>query len=206
MNAEKAADNLRVIRELMERPIRYSTMSGLSGIWAGAVTVGGCLADALALRVLPTRDALLVSIGIWGAVLALALGGTILLTRRREKQRNMPAWSPVKRRILLTITPPFLAAIGLTAVIVGRFWIIGGWWELIPAYLIPPIWMLFYGVTLWQLGDLAPIEVRILGAAFIAAGLLAAAMFQFQPYLTMGVTFGGFHMVYGLAVWVRHGG
>ena len=72
--------------------------------------------------------------------------------------------------------------------------------------LVPGLWMLFYGVALWQVGLLSPVEVRLLGAAFLLAGLATAMWFQLHPYWALGVTFGGFHVVYGAAVWIRHGG
>ncbi len=81
--------------------------------------------------------------------------------------------------------------------------------------LIPAIWMTFYGVALWQIGEFAVGELRVLGTAFILAGLIAAALFQHTilgmaadatSYWTLGITFGGFHIVYGTIVWIRHGG
>ena len=41
---------------------------------------------------------------------------------------------------------------------------------------------------------------------FLAASVLSAAYWQYAPYWTLGITFGGFHIVYGVIVWVRHGG
>ena len=49
----------------------------------------------------------------------------------------------------------------------------------------------------------------------LLAGLVAACCFQYTipgltpgtaPYWTLGITFGGFHIVYGTIVWIRHGG
>ncbi|KPK84728.1 MAG: hypothetical protein AMJ81_04865, partial [Phycisphaerae bacterium SM23_33] len=66
--------------------------------------------------------------------------------------------------------------------------------------------MLFYGVALWQVGEFSVREARVLGAAFILAGLAAGAFLQPYPYLTLGVSFGGFHIAYGAVVWMRYGG
>jgi hypothetical protein len=205
MNADKAARELKVIRQLMERPVRYSTMSGLSGILAGLAALGGLAADwaiSSAWQDTP-RMAMKINVLVWAGVLAVAFAGAVICTRLRERRQNMPFWSGVKKRILLTILPPFVAGVGLTLIIAYRWHT--GWgpneWGLIPA-----IWMLFYGLALWQVGLLSPVEVRLMGAAFLACGLAAALWFQPYPYWSLGVTFGGFHIVYGLAVWVRHGG
>ncbi len=206
MDTDKAAEELTVIRQLMERPIRYSTMSGLSGILAGCAALAGLALDLYFWLNLAPDRALVANIFVWGGVFVTALAATLILTRLRERKRDMPFWSPVKRRILLTILPPFVAAIGLTFAIACRYLHTGGLDSVCQGYLIPAVWMLFYGVTLWQLGAFSPIEVRFLGAAFIAAGLVTAAFGQWYPYWAMGITFGGFHIIYGVIVWVRHGG
>jgi hypothetical protein len=205
MKPEEAAEELKVIRQLMERPIRFSTMSGLSAILAGAVALAGCAADYLISAACGGRTAFWINLGVWAGVFGVALCGVVALTRVRERRRGMPFWSPVKRRILLTILPPFAAAVGLTAVIAAR-WYHGvgpNQWGLIAA-----IWMGFYGVALWQLGEFSPIEVRVLGAAFALAAIATAAACQPFPhcYWALGAAFGGFHIVYGAIVWVRYGG
>ena len=206
MDSNRAAQELAVIRELMERPIRYSTQSGLSGIWAGCMALLGCFADWSISERFAERDphrAFWLNMGVWAGVFVLAFLGSTVLTRMRERRQDMPFWSSVKRRILLTILPPFAAGVGLTLVIAGRWYTSTGpdSWGLIPA-----IWMLFYGVALWQLGEFSHVELRVLGVAFIAAGLVAAAFLQIRPYMALGVTFGGFHIAYGAIVWARHGG
>ena len=206
MNADKAAEELKVIRQLMERPVRYSTMSGLSGVLAGAAAIGGLAVDWHLWTRLEPNAALVINVFVWGGVFMAALVATLVLPRLREKRLGMPFWSPVKRRILVTILPPFLAAIGLTLAIVVRFGVSGGSDALHQGYLIPAIWMLFYGVALWQVGQFSPLEVKLLGACFIAAGLATATFGASYPYYAMGITFGGFHVTYGVVVWVRHGG
>jgi hypothetical protein len=203
MDADRAARELKVIRQLMERPIRYSTMSGLSGIVAGCAALAGLAADWYFWRRHAAVDAMWINMGVWAGVFLVAFAGVAILTRLRERGRGMPFWSSVKRRILLTILPPFLAGAGLTAGIVYRWYFDVGpnQWGLIPS-----LWMLFYGVALWQVGAFSAPEVRILGTAFLAAGLVTAPLYQTHPYWALGVTFGGFHIVYGLAVWIRHGG
>ena len=211
MDADKAAENLTVIRQLMERPIRYSTMSGLSGILAGCAALGGVAADAWVCDNLPD-DALWINLLVWAGVFMTAFTCSAVLTYIRERKQGMPFWSPVKRRILMTILPPFVAGIGLTLAIIHR-WQTGdgpNQWG-----LVPPIWMTFYGVALWQIGLFSAGELRAMGIAFILAGLVTACEYQYTipgleqgtaPYWTLGITFGGFHIVYGIIVWIRHGG
>ncbi len=212
MDADKAAENLTVIRQLMERPIRYSTMSGLSGILAGLAALGGVATDAWVCNNNMPADAMWINMFVWGGVFMTAFTCSVVLTHIRERKQGMPFWSPVKRRILSTILPPFVCGIGLTFAIMHR-WSTGdgpNQWG-----LVPPIWMTFYGVTLWQIGRFSATELRVMGLAFMLAGLITACRYQYSipgltpgtaPYWTLGITFGGFHIVYGIIVWIRHGG
>jgi len=205
MDGEKAASELAIIRQLMERPVRYSTTSGVSGILAGVAALTGLALDWLICTRHPSdpATAMWLCMIVWAGVFAVAFGGVVILTRLRERKQNMPFWSPVKRRILRTILPPFVAGAGLTAAIIYRWYVGDG-----PSQwgLIPSLWMLFYGVACWQVGEFSIRELRIMGAVFILTGLIAAVFWQFEPYWALGLSFGGYHLVYGAIVWMRHGG
>jgi hypothetical protein len=203
MNDATALEELKVIRSLMERPVKYSTQSGLAGILAGTIALAGMFADMYISGHYEPVTAVTLCFFVWGGVLGLSLLAVVGLTRLREIRQNMPLWSAVKTRILLAILPPALAGIGLTLAIVFRWYMDIGpnEWG-----LIPPIWMLFYGVACWQVGEFSVKELRWMGAAFLLAGLVTATCLQVYPYLTLGVTFGGFHIVYGVIVRLRYGG
>jgi hypothetical protein len=214
MDAQRAADELKVIRQLMERPVRYSTMSGLSGILAGCVTLLGLATDAIIYRFTGPETVMWINVIIWAMIFVLAVAGTLGLTRMREVRQGMPFWSPIKRRILMTLLPPFVAGAGLTVIIIARWFLDVPHAEFQPG-LIAPLWMLFYGVACWQVGEFSIPEIRLLGAAFVVFGLICAAFFQTEIfgylrglayYVTLGVSFGMFHIVYGLRVWAKYGG
>jgi hypothetical protein len=203
MDLENATRELRVIRQLMERPVRYSVTSGASAILAGACALVGLALDWWVWCTYDSITTMWINLAVWGGVFAAAFAGVVVLTRIRERKQGMPFWSPVKTRILLTIAPPFVVGVGLTAAIIFR-WYYGigpNEWGLIPS-----IWMACYGLALWQVGDFSVAEVRLLGVAFILAALGTAGYWQYSPYWTLGVSFGGFHIAYGAIVAARHGG
>src|ERR1035437_3374502 len=115
MDTERAVSELKIIRQLMERPIRYSTMSGLAGIWAGSMALVGLALDSVVSTRYP-RDphdkAMWINLFVWAAVLVAALRGVGTPPRRGERRQGMPAWSSIKTRILRTILPPFVAGVG----------------------------------------------------------------------------------------------
>jgi hypothetical protein len=172
---------------------------------SGCVALAGLAADWRISQIYADHPpaALRAYLVVWGGVFLVALAGVIGLTRLREIRKGMPFWSPAKRKVLATILPPFLAGVGLTAAIALRSHATaaGNEWGLIPA-----IWMIFYGLACWQVGAFSLIEVRVMGAAFILAACITAASLQANPYWALGLTFGAFHIVYGIVVWIRHGG
>ena len=75
---QRAADELKVLRQLMERPIRFSTMSGLSGILAGCVTLAGLATDALVCQRWGVGSTTMwVNLCVWTGVFLVALAGTL---------------------------------------------------------------------------------------------------------------------------------
>ena len=220
----RAVDDLRVIRQLMERPVRYSTQSGLAGVIAGVATLAGVYLDWQISHTFEFSRAVPYCAIVWAGVLTVAFVAVFGMTWVRERRQNMPFWSAIKKRILRTIWPPAVAGIGLTLAIVYRSYTGMGpnQWGLVPA-----IWMCCYGIACCQLGDLAIPELRRMGVIFLLIGLLSAVFMQFNvPYLTapgpgglylgatrgtaaywlIGSTFGGLHILYGIVVWKRYGG
>lgn len=203
MNPDKAAAELKIIRQLMERPIRFSAMSGLSGILAGLAALAGLALDWHISHTVDYVEAFWFNLAVWAGVFLVAFAAAALLTYVRERRQGMPFWTRMKWRVLRTLLPPFVAGAGLTVLIAAR-WYAGigpNQWGLIPA-----IWMLFYGVACWQVAEFSIPELRAMSAAFISLGLLSAGLFQDSPYWMLGVSFGGVHIVYGGAVWARYGG
>lgn len=217
MDAQKAAKELTVIRQLIERPVRYSTASGLSGVLAGLAALAGVWFDytitpRIAERLYEADPETLasaldwefiVAAGVWAVVFGVAFLATIILTRIRERRQGMPFWSAIKWKILRTIALPFVAGVGLTFALYLQ-WLSPHNFNQVG--LIPAVWMLFYGLALWQFGEFSVAEIRVLGVAFVLAGLVTATSLQGYPFHCLGATFGGFHIVYGVAVWIRHGG
>ena len=183
MDPQHAADELRTIRELMERPIRYSDDERAVGHPGRAGRPGRGAGRQFHLRPIQPGDGLPgQQPGLAGAFLTPP-ASTLALTRIREKRQGLAGWSSVKRRILLTILPPFVAGVGLTCAIVYRWSGHDGpnQWGLIPA-----IWMGFYGVALWQVGEFSIAPLRVMGAAFVLAALATAAFWQAWPVRAAG--------------------
>ncbi len=188
-DAREAEENLRVIRQLMERSTKYSTFSGFSGILAGAASITGCLVTRSLSQTDPAafRVAFLVT---WSLVILFAIGADYLLTKRRAARVGKRVLSRLGKQMFLA-SAPGLGTGALLTLYFLRHNLLGD---------IYPVWMLCYGIAVCAVGLFSQREVSYLGAAFLLAG---AATLLFCPTFglpMMAVTFGAFHILYGIAV------
>ena len=202
-SAGEAEEHLRVIRQAMERSTRYSTLSGLSGIAVGLIALAGC---ALTLAVVrsgtPWPASRLRFMGIWGLVFVLSLAADIVLTKRRAARVGKTARSPLGRHLARAAAPGFLAAVLLSAFYALHPDLRGGY------LYLNGIWMVCYAVSLLGVGMFSRHEVSALGWAFLLAGavtLLLPANAFVTPITMMALTFGGFHICYGVWMGIKYG-
>ncbi len=199
-SAGEAEEHLRVIRQAMERSTKHSTLSGLSGVIVGLLALAGCALTQTVVKDAPSPDWKYMFVGVWAAVLILALVTDYVLTKRRAARVGKRAFSPLGRHLTRAAAPGFISGVALCLFYVLHPGQIG-------AYLYG-IWMLCYAVSLLAVGMFSIREVSILGWAFLAAGattLLLPGDFFLTPRIMMAVTFGGFHIVYGIWMGNKYG-
>ena len=117
---EEARENLRVIRQTMERSTKYSTLSGLSGVLIGLAAIVSVL---LTSRVLhekinahqPVQTAYPELGLLWLVTLAVAVGIEFACNKRRARYIGKRVASPLGAHIIVAALPAFVAALALTA-------------------------------------------------------------------------------------------
>lgn len=196
---QEAEENLRVIRELMERSTRYSTFSGLSGICAGLFSILGCLVQRFWVLSLPASERLVAFTINWTLVIALTIGADFFLTKRKAPLVGKTILSRLGRQMVVASAPGLLTGALLTLFLLQQ-----GHMD-----QVYPVWMLSYGSAVCAVGLFSQKEVGRLGRAFLTAGALTLALgllTALQPYIASlglfitALTFGGFHIAYGLIV------
>ena len=200
-SAGEAEEHLRVIRQAMERSTRHSTLSGLSGVIVGVIALLGCLLTQTALGFMPNEPMRKIGfVGVWAAVLMLSLLTDYFFTKRRAAQVGKKAFSPLGRHLTRAAAPGFLAALAMSLFYATHPGLIGGY--------LYGVWMLCYAVSLLGVGMFSVREVSLLGWAFLVAGVLTLLMpplWFFGPRAMMAITFGGFHIVYGIVMGRKYG-
>jgi len=186
---DRAAENLRFIRETMERAGAFTAVPG-----RGMVAVG---ITALAVVLLGPRNVDGVHwLTFWLVEAALAVGIACVSLVHKARALGIPLLSGPGRRFFLAFSPPLLVGAVLTAVAVKHG--LGN--------LLPGLWLLLYGTAVLCGGALSVRIVPIMGASFLVLGV--AALFAppaFGPPF-MAIGFGGFHVVYGVLIARWYGG
>lgn len=191
-DAKEAEENLRVIRALMERSTKFSTFSGISGICAGVASVAGCVVTHQLGK--DPADFPVAFLLVWSTVIIIAVGVDYLLMKRRAARVGKHVLSRLGRQMVIASAPGLGAGAILTLYLLQHK-MLGD---------VYPFWMLAYGIAVCATGLFSQCEVSYLGAAFLIAGSITL----FAPALglpMMAVTFGGFHVVYGLTMSRKEG-
>ena len=199
-SAGEAEEHLRVIRQAMERSTKHSTFSGLSGIVVGLLALTGCILTNTVIHAAPDPLWRFLFFGLWTAILGFALIADYLLTKRRGRLFGKGVRSPLAKHLIRAAAPGFLAALAMTLFYLVHPTFLGSY--------IYGLWMLCYAASLLAVGQYSVREVSMLGWAFMAAGtltLLLPSGLGFGPGALMAVTFGGFHIVYGIWMGYRYG-
>lgn len=186
---ERAMENLRYIRETMERA---SAFTGISGWGEVAIGVTALIAAGVAAR----QSAFNLWLAVWvgeALVSLLIAGWSIDRKARRVKQ---PFLRGAGRKVVFSLSPPILAGVLLTGVL----------YQAGVTSAIPGIWLLLYGTGVVTGGMFSVPVVPIMGVCFMALG--AAALFA-PPALSdwfMAAGFGGLHIGFGVVIARRYGG
>ncbi|HTU45573.1 MAG TPA: hypothetical protein VMF91_10960 [Bryobacteraceae bacterium] len=183
-----AADNLRFIRDTMERAGSFTAVPGWGGVIIGAT--------AMVTGILAWPRPLGQQFFFWICEAMLALAIAFIAVRLKSNRLALSLQSRAARRALLSFIPPLLAGAVLTAVL----------YQLQVFSVLPGSWLLLYGAAVVTGGAFSVRIVPVMGLCFMFAGalcLLAPAQWG-DAFLMAG--FGGLHAVFGAVIARRHGG
>ena len=185
---DRAMDNLRYIRETMERSASFTHVSGIGGVVMGVI--------ALAAAALATSVSSGAWLATWLGAAVLSLGVSLPLMARKSRAEGVPLLSGPARRFAWSMIPTLVAGAALTATLARA-----GLLDLLPA-----TWLLLYGASVVTAGSHSVRPVPLMGAAFMLAGALALVSPPTWGNAYMAVAFGGLHIVFGIVIWRKHGG
>ncbi len=211
MEQNDPLSDLAHIRSMMERSTRFLSLSGLSGVVAGVLALGGAwlaqhhiaaldgsstdtLTYGTVREAIVHHDPLLVQLLIDAVgVLSLALLGAFWFTWRRGRRTGETLWNASARRLMINMLIPLMAG-GIFCLVLMYYGLPG---------LVAPTTLLFYGMALLNASKYTLDEIRWLGLSEIALGLIA--LFWLGAGLMFwALGFGVLHIVYGGVMWMRY--
>ena len=185
----RAADDLRFIRETMERSAAFTAVSG----W-GQVLLG---LTALAAAWLAARQAAPFAwLRVWLAEALLAVAIGLLSCTWKANLRGLPLFSGPARKVIFGLAPPLIAGAFLTFALFRSG----------SVSALPATWLLLYGAGIMTGGSYSVPIVPVMGICFmVLGGLTALAPAAWSTYF-LAAGFGGLHIIFGTIIARRHGG
>jgi hypothetical protein len=187
---DDAIDNLRFIRETMERSSAFTAVPGWGGVAMGVTA----LVAAYVAAQQPTPRTW-ITVWIVEFVVAAAIGSLAVWWKARKSvDRHL---APL-RKFLLSFLPPVFAGAVMTLALY-RAGMYG---------LLPGTWLLSYGAAVISAGTFSVRIVPAMGVCFVVLGctaLLAPAAAVWPGWL-LAAGFGGLHVVFGLWIAKSYGG
>jgi hypothetical protein len=191
MDARQAAQNLELIRTLMERTVQYQLLTARAGLAAGTLAVLG----AILILFLDQNNPWVFGL-VWGSVFAGSVLATCVGSVLRSRARGEPVWSRQGRAVLLALAPSLFAALVLTVFFFSGFGRQAG----VSHLWLPGIWMLCYGQGALATASFAPAPIRPLGISALLAGGVTLWLGPEWASAAMGVVFGLGHIGLGAAL------
>ena len=183
------ADDLRFIRDTMERSAAFTAVSGAGHVLLGFTALGAAWLAA-------EQSSTFGWLRVWLAegLLAVAIG--LLACTFKANRRGLPLFSGPARKAALGLAPPLVAGAFLTFLLFRSGFV----------SVLPATWLLLYGAGIMTGGAYSVSILPVMGFCFMLLGGFAVLSPVAWGNWFLAAGFGGLHMVFGFLIARRHGG
>ncbi len=185
------------IRSLMEQSSKFLSLSGLSGVSAGAVGIAACAIAWMQLGKSGSDHAdtqMLLLYSLEAVVtLACAIGLAAYFSTRMAKRNGLEVWTAATKYLVMNLFVPLAAGGAFCGILAyhGIYW------------LIAAAMLIFYGLALLNASKYTLREIRYLGISEIGLGLMGA-MWPDYGLILWGAGFGMLHVLYGAFMYMKY--
>ena len=196
MDTNNYLQDLKDIKDLMNKSTQFISLSGLSGVLAGAYALIG------AHYLIRTNTGAYVSVDsslfqqlvlVALVVLVVSLITAYIFTVNKAKKTGEKVWNSSSKRLLINFFIPLVTG-GILALLLFE----KGYYD-----LIAPTTLIFYGMACLNASKYTLRDVRYLGITEIILGLLSVAFSNYGLYF-WALGFGICHILYGAVMHYKY--
>ena len=192
------------IRSMMERSVKFISLSGISGVMAGIYAlIGASVAhmtlyypySPFGLRFFYVNErAVVLKLFIVAVLVLVASVGTgFWLSSRKAKKLGTTIWNKTSQQLLIDLMIPLVTGGLFILILASRGYFV----------VIASACLIFYGLALIYAGRNTFKEIQYLGITEIALGLLSALLPGYG-LIFWATGFGVMHIVYGAVMHFRY--
>ena len=186
---DRARDNIRFIRETMERAGSFTAVSGWGGVAMGITALGAAM-------IASRQESALGWLVTWLAEAAVAIGIALWTTYSKARSAGTSLLAGPGRRFVYSFAPPLFVGVLLT-ILLAR---IGFVTE------VAGVWLLLYGTAVVTGGAFSIRIVPLMGLCFMVLGAVALFCPASWGNLFLAAGFGGLHLIFGGVIAGKYGG
>lgn len=195
----QALEDIKAIREMMEKSSKFISLSGLSGIMSGIIATAGAafayfylLRDSSQTTYSQMQETLILLVAAL-IVLFLSMAFAIYFSWRKARKNQQTLFNKLTMRILYSMAIPLFSG-GIFCLVLLFKGEIG---------LVMAGTLIFYGLALINASKYTFNEVHYLGIVEIILGI-AAAIFVREGLLFWSIGFGICHIIYGIVMYIKY--
>lgn len=199
MKKDQYLNDIKEIKDIMNRSTQFISLSGLSGILAGLYAIIGALFVKYLLRkntgeyiALEGETFKLILLTAF-LTLTISLVTAYLLTVKKAKKNNEMMWNNSSKRLLFHFAIPLISG-GVFALLLLK----QGYYD-----LIAPVTLLFYGLACFAASKYTFRDVQYLGITEIILGLFAVFFSGYGLWFWV-LGFGVAHILYGSIMFFKY--
>jgi hypothetical protein len=209
MNNQQSLEDLKEIRKIMEESTKFLSLSGLSGIFAGATALVGAYLAHLQIKIFynqayteqelanhtiaPVKQLSLNLFILAIIILVAAISFGIFFTWLKAKKQGKKLISPLAIKLLISLgVPLFFGGLFVLAIFYKGYGI-----------LVAPATLLIYGLSLLNASKYVHVDIKYLALCQMALGV-AAVFFPFNGLLFWAIGFGILHILYGTIMYFKY--
>ncbi|MBL7718719.1 MAG: hypothetical protein JNL72_07780 [Flavipsychrobacter sp.] len=192
---QSSLETLREIHTIMDRSARFISLSGWSGVWAGAAALAGAavaygwITEGAGYTATNYQPYVWLALG----VLAVALVGGYFFTARKAKADGRPMWNNATRQLVLQMAIPLAAGGLFSLVFLAKN----------DVEYVAPACLVFYGLALINGSKYTLSDIKYLGVLQVFLGATNLLMPGWGLYF-WATGFGGLHILYGIFMWNKY--